>query len=287
MTARKQTEDTLVITCNSEGGAPGIDSDPDNPLARALNSLLNTGRPIKRLSACYFDPLPMGTGLRWFGTFVYSDGDRLIYFPGLAEMHPSLQTSKSGGLINQQSFQVDHLSLEAHRRDWHLTTKGSTGHAGSYPTIDLGDGRVLWFGLSIASPDTLRLLRSSTKVEAQAHPNDSRRRAEVFMASRNGVVYNTLMFNTENYRPIAPSFAHFTVIAGPSGFADYFGEHHAFPFESPYISPKLPEVPLDIPAIRSHRISLEPHVDLQIITTVLPGVVTVPATFTSPVSPVV
>lgn len=281
MTTRKQTADTLVITCSSEDGSPGIDSDPNNPLARALNSLLNTGRPIQRLSACYFDPLPMATGIRWFGTFVYSDGDRLIYFPGLAEMQPSLQTSKSAGPIKQQSFKVDHLSLEAHRRDWHLTTKGSTGHVGGYPTTDLGEGRVLWFGLSIASPDTLRRLRTLTKVEAQAHSNDAHRRAEVFMASRNGVVYNTLMFNTTNYRPIVPSFAHFTVIVGPFGFADYFGEHRAFPFESPYISPKLPEVLRDIP-MRSHRISLEPHVDLQIITTVLPGVVTVPAAFTSP-----
>ncbi len=282
MKPQKQNEDTLVITLNSEDGFSGIDSDPNNPLARALNSLLKTGRPIKRLSACYFDPQPIETGVRWFGTFVYSDGDRLVYFPGLAEMQPSLQTSKSGSPIRQQSFEVDHLSLEAHRRDWHLTTKGSTAHVGIYPTINLGDGRVLWFGLSIASPDTLRLLRTSTRIEAQAHSNDSRRRAEVFMASRDGVIYNTLMVNTKYSRPSIPSFAHFTVIAGPTGFTDYFGEHRAFPLDSPYISPKLPDMLQNIP-MRSHHISLEPHIDLQIITSVLPGIVTVPAAFTSPV----
>jgi hypothetical protein len=281
MTTPKQTADTLAITYSADDGTPGTDSDPDNPLARALNSLLDTGRPIQCFSACYLNPLPMASGIRWFGTFVYSDGDRLIYFPGLAEMQRGLQTSKGAGPIKKQSFRVDHLSLEADRRDWHLTKKGSTGHVGRYPTTDLGDGRVLWFGLSIASPKTLRRLRTRTKVEAHIHPNDSLRRAEVFKNAREGIVYNTLMFNTTSNHLIVPGFAHFTVIVGPCGFADYSGGQYAFPVGSPYITPKLTGA-VNIP-VRSHRVSLEPHVDLQIIAAILPGAVTVPATFTNPV----
>ena len=284
MTKPKQTAGTLVITRSSDNGLPGTDSDPNNPLARALNSLLSTGRPIERFSACYFDPLPMASGIFWFGTFVYSAGDRVIYFPGLAAMKQYLQMSKGAGPIKQRAFEVDHLSLQSHRRDWHLTAKGSKGHIGRFPTTDLGEGRVLWFGMSIAAPDTLRRLCTHTKVEAHIHPNDAHRRADVFKVAREGVAENVLMLNTTNHPLAWPRFAHFTVIAGPCGFADYSGEHLALPLGSPYISPKLPDVLTGIPS-RSHRISLDPHVDLQIVTAILPGAVTIPATFTSPTSP--
>jgi hypothetical protein len=130
-------------------------------------------------------------------------------------------------------------------------------------------------------PQALRPLHTHTAVKAFIHPNDIRRRADVFTEARDGAVFNTLMFNTAVQNLVMPSFAHFTVIAGPCGFPEYFGSHLALPFGSPHIAPRLPD-PLTNVSLRSHRVSLAPHVDLQIVTTILPGEVTATAAFTSP-----
>lgn len=139
---------------------------------------------------------------------------------------------------------------------------------------------MLWFGMSIAAPHVLRAVHASTEVTAQIHSNDSRRRAAVFVAARESVVFNTVLFNTGHREFMVPSFAHFSVIVGPCGFESYRGDQLGLPLGSPHISPPLPT--LDNLAVRSHRLSLEPHVDLDIIAMVLPGRVTVPVTFTSP-----
>jgi hypothetical protein len=271
---------TLTITFTSHDGSAGVDSDPNNPLARALNRLLKTGKPFERLSACYFDPLPMARGVRWLGTFVVSDADRLIYFPGLTETHQKTLTSKGTSSIQQYPFQLDHLSLEARRHEWHLTGKGQKPHIGSFRTVDLGKSRVLWFGMSIASADVLRTVRTRTEVEAKVPETDGRRRSDVLIKAREGVVFNTVLFNTTHRQLVIPSFAHFSVIVGPCGFPAYDGALPGLPFGSPYISPPL-GVLSDMP-LRTHRISLEPHVDLDIVSVALPGRVTVPLTFTSP-----
>lgn len=139
---------------------------------------------------------------------------------------------------------------------------------------------MLWFGMGVAS-GALRPLHTKTAVTAFIHPNDVRRRVDVFKEARDRVVFNTLMFNPNIQHITMPSFAQFTVIAGPCGFADYKGPQLAMPFGSPYVRPRLPDA-LPSLALRSHRVSLEPHLDLQIITAILPGEVTETATFTSP-----
>jgi hypothetical protein len=184
------SKDLLTITFTAHTGTPGTDTDPHNPLARALNRLLKSGKPFGRIHACYFDPLPMGAGLRWLGIFMYSEGDRVIYFPGLPEPQSQTLTSRGTGPIERRQFQVDHLSLEADRRDWHLTGAGVKPHVGSYRTTDLGNGRVLWFGMSIASPDVLRPVHVKTQVDALVPPTDAIRRSDVIMRARENVVFN-------------------------------------------------------------------------------------------------
>lgn len=132
--------DTLEITYTSDGAvAAGVDRNSANPLARALNSLLSTGKPFERFSACYLDPLPLDKGLRWFGTFVISAARRVIYFPGLAAMQQHTFTSKGRGHVRHHALEVDHLTLEAGRGEWHLTGIGAKPHLGKFPTTDLGE----------------------------------------------------------------------------------------------------------------------------------------------------
>lgn len=272
--------DTVSIRFSSHDGAPGVDSAPDNPLARALNRLLESGQPFERLSACFFDPSPMTASLRWFGLFVYSVGERVIYFPGLTEVYRQTRTARGPGATQQHEFRADHLSLEADRQEWHLTSTGSEGHIGSFRTTDLGEGRVLWFGMSIASPNVLRPVNLHTEVAAHIPPTDARRRIEVVMQAREAVVFNTLLFNEKRRDFVTPCFAHFSVIVGPCGFIPYTGELLGLPFRSPFVSPPLGTL-TNVP-LRSHRVSLEPHVDLDIMTAVLPGAVSQPVSFTSP-----
>ena len=275
---------TLDITGHCPDGLPGTDSSPGNPLWRALDSLLTTGRPFTRFHACYLKPRPLAQDPVWFGTFVYSAGDRLIFFPGFAQIQQHVRRANGQSPMQQQAFEADHMSLEADRQSWHITTRRSTDHVGSnrksgFPTADLGDGRVLWFGLSIPHPRVLRPLRESTKAIGQVNARDACRRADVFMDAREGVEFNDLLFNTGIEHVPQPSYAHFTVIVGPCHFQEYTGERLALPIGSPFA--KLPEQFVNVP-MRRHRVHLTPYADIEITTALLPGEITVPFAFTSP-----
>jgi hypothetical protein len=63
-------------------------------LSRALDTLLTTGQPFGEFHGCYLDLPPLAEGVAWFGIFMHSAGDRLIFFPGLANLHQHVQTAK-------------------------------------------------------------------------------------------------------------------------------------------------------------------------------------------------
>jgi hypothetical protein len=268
--------DSLKITYTVSEGVPGLDGDAHNPWARAHRGLLETGQPIKKLVACYVDPLPIAVGLRWFGTFVFSAGERLIYFPGLTERQGTTLTSKRQSATAHQ-FEVDHISLEANRQRWHVTESGTKKHLGSYRTTDLGAGRALWFGMSIASADVLRAVKVSTEADSQVPSADALRRAEVAVRAREGLDFNILLFD-QDQSPLFAGFCHFSLIVGPCGFESYRGPKLGLPFASPFIEPPLGNL-MNL-FLRSHRLSLAPHVEVEIVTTILPGRVTVPLALT-------
>jgi len=225
------------------------------------------------------NPTPLREGLFWFGTFVFSDGGRVIYFPGLRDHQLWTFAAGANGTIRQERFEVDHCSLDSSRATWHVTEQGSRRHIGTFRTEALGEGRVLWFGMAIASPDVLRPALKETLAKAAVPLNDAERRIAVALQAREGVVFNTLLVD-QDHAPTAPGFMHFSVIVGPVGFAPYRGTQLAFPFGSPYINPPLAN--LTGIFLRSHRLSLPPYFDIEVVATTLPGAVTVPATFTSP-----
>ena len=63
---------------------------------------------------------------------------------------------------------------------------------------ELGEDRVLWFGMSITLPNVLRVVNLRTEVEAHVPPTDARRRIDVVTQAREAVVFNTLLFNEEH-----------------------------------------------------------------------------------------
>lgn len=263
-----------------DAGRVGLDSDPTNPLSRSLARLINTGKPFSRLSLSFLNE---GSGqLRWFG--VFAEAKRTLFFPGFSVAFDGIESHRGQAPHARRSFEFDHLSLEKDRTTWHVTTRGSSDHLGSPRTLALGNGRVLWFGLSFPSLDAFRPVHDRTEIEFSAPANDASRRREVIMASREQAEFPILSLPDGPLTTQSDSYFHASVIAGPAGFETYLGPEHAFPIGSPYLASPFPSALNDLPT-RIHRLQLSSNTDLQITLARLPGKLTVPVTFTGSEAP--
>lgn len=273
----KREEHTIEITGSFDLGNEGVDRDPRNPLSRALERLLRTGKPYKKQTNCYF--IDEAGTWRWFGIFCLSDGHRVMFYPGLDGSYDSVSAHARDdrGIRHRglKKMEMDHVTLEGNLRSMHLTAARSKQHFGPFPTLELDEGRCLWFGVSVRGPQVLRPLMKQTVVVAAVPATDSRRRAEEFEKAREGQVFQGLEL-PPGVRP-QPGFLHIAVLAGPPGFRDYTGGELGFPIGSPFVQGQL-EIPPGLP-VRRHRISVG-AVDLAVVTTWLPGRLNVDVTYT-------
>jgi hypothetical protein len=225
---------------------------------------------------------PLSGPTRWFGVFVHSDGDRILFFPGFDEPHSIVQKHRGLALVEEARFTVDHATLEKDRRTWHMTSTPRGVRSNVPNTVDLGESRTLWFGLSVSSFEAMRVLRKKTLVEVNVPVSDHQRRSSILEAARRDAEFNLLTLNPE-VPPPETHFLHFTVIVGPSGFRDYSGPQFAFPYDNPHLHEPLPDPLLRIP-IRLHRVKLSATTDVQVITSALPGALKIPMAFTTPIA---
>lgn len=273
-------EGKIKIAWEMDAGRAGLDSDPANPLSRSLARLISTGKPFSRLALTFFDE--GGGQLRWFG--VFAEGKRTMFFPGFSIDFDGIDSYRGQTPHVRKSFAFDHLSLEKDRTTWHVTARGSSDHLGSPRTLPLGNGRVLWFGLSFASLDAFKPVQDRTEIEFSAPSNDAVRRREVIMASRKDAEFPILSLPDGPLSTQPDSYFHVSVIAGPAGFENYFGAEHAFPIGSPYLASPFPSVLNNLPT-RIHRVHLSSNTDLQVTVARLPGKLTVPVAFTGSEAP--
>ena len=272
--------DSLAFTFSFNFGQPGVDTSPLNPLTRAMRRLLREdGQPFARLCPCFFKD--QSGVAHWLGVFVQSAGERVVFFPAHPDTIDTVQTFRSEVETANRAFAFDHASLERNLKTWHVTSTSSKDHVGGPRTLPLGDGRVLWLGMSVASASVLRPLRNETVITAEVPGTDARRRADVVKAARENMAFPIVSLSTDVPPPFDGGFLHFAVIAGPKGFADYTGYELGFPFGSPYVVGGLSPLPAGLP-LRSHRIAFSDTVDLQIVCAQLPGALSVPIGFTSP-----
>jgi hypothetical protein len=197
---------------------------------------------------------------------------------GFAQRQTVLSRSLGTAIPNSRPFTSDHISLEPDLRTWHLTAPQSQDHEGRFPTIDLGEGRRLWCGISVARFDDLREVRKEVVVEAPVPMVDAQRRINNFVTAREQLVFNTLQLNAMARHRFVPGFLHFTLVVGPCGFPKYSGPEFRLPNSSPQVRPpfsKLTDVPL-----RSHRVNIPPF-DVEDIVSWLPGTLSVPVMFTT------
>lgn len=277
------TNDDLEFTWTTSFGDEGIDDDPINPFPRSLNVLLQEGKPIKKvgLALTHF-PESVASPVRWIGTFVFSIADRLIFFPGFDFIPARIVAYKGQGLNVDKNVSIDHLTLEPDFKTWHATTQ-SGKHFGGPTTFELGEGRRLWLGMSIAIPEVLRPLKKRTLVKAEVASSDVARRTKIFETARSASSYPLTVPNPDTDLSSPAMFYHFSFIVGPVGFPDYEGQEHAYPTQAPFLEQHLPNA-VRVP-ISAYRLSLAPHCDIQITMMKLPGQMTLPMGFTGPGQP--
>ena len=262
-----------------EHGSPGVDSDPRNPLSRAIDRIFKDGSPTPGISMCLFGDLPTGKAgtisPRWLGAFVLSAGGRVIFFPGFKSS--GIECYRGTSRQYCRTFDLDHISLEKGFDQWHFTTPEPRRHQRVGKTKPLGQGRFLWLGMSIADQNVLRELKAETVVTWQTPPSDSRRRFEVFRQAREGAEFLWLALHEEALVRLGRTFLHFAFIVGPVGFPDYEGHELNLPFGSPFLTDRLPN--LEGLRLRSGRLSLGAKVEVQIVGALLPGGLRVPVAF--------
>lgn len=256
-------------------GRPGTDSDPNNPLRRVVSRLMRTGKPFSRLCLAFLTD-ESGTK-HWFGAF--AEQKRLMFFPGFSAAYDSLEMARDADTRASLKFAFDHFTLEQDKRLWHITATQSAAHLAERRTLELGQGRVLWFGLSFGSFDSFGLVYDETVVEFDVPATDADRRMQVLRASRENAEFPDLSMPELKLQD-SDYFFHVSVIAGPSGFELYEGGEHAFPIHSPYLEKPMPN-PLENMPTRVYRVELSAQSDIQITVMRVPGRLAVPLTITA------
>lgn len=221
---------TIILSQHVDGGVAGEDSDPVNPLARATRALLHDGAGFRSAASVHFAD-PITRALRWFGLFVEGDSGRLVFFPGFAKRPDRLGYQRDGHPSREIPHLADHVTLEPDRARWHSTEyagrssrkrRAGGGHQGGAWTRPIGEGRVLWFGMSISGAEMLRVVRAGTVALAPAPPNSEEveRRMEVF---RQAIADTVGVLVVPGSLPAGPSALHFSVVVAPVGAPDYTG----------------------------------------------------------------
>lgn len=276
--------DNIELSFKLNVGQPGVDDDPFNPLSRAFRRLMGEGRPHESHVLCFYfseeselrnDPM-----LRWLGVLVLSAGNRIIFFPGLSEMPNWIQTTTQGQTSARQSFNLDHISLEAHRQRWHFTTPGSSDHLEGGRTQEIGEGRLSWFGLSVASGNTLRKVSSTTVAMFPSPPSDVQRRLDHLRDTQSVAPHHSVSLMDGSRGRFEEGFPHFCFTAIPETASIYEGPNWLIPSGSPSLVDPFPRRIPDF-QVRFHRVALPGPYDVQISCMWLPGTLAIPGVWTT------
>jgi hypothetical protein len=123
-------------------------------------------------------------------------------------------------------------------------------------------------------------MRRKTIIRAFSPPSDfKRRRNQLIDAYKHGT-HHVISLDPQAESLPEPSFLHFSFIVLPVGVPIYLGDRHMIPFGSPFVAGKLPKL-LKSLHLRAHHVSLTQSVSIQITAMRLPGLLTVPVTYTS------
>ncbi len=250
----QRDDSTIEMTWKVEVGEPGVDDDPLNPLWRASEHLLSQGAPQERLVMAFVTDQGSKTTLRWLGVFAQTTGDRIVFFHGLNFAPEWVNINRGSGGTEKKYIDIDHISLERDWSRWHFTSRGSEIHVGSATTRDLGKGWCFWFGLSIPSLESLRVVKKHTKVVGTSPGSDAKRRIDSFIDSRTGAQFPVISMPTPV--PESESFPYFEIVVGSTGSETYKG---------PYVGPVADKVKETEIPVMIHPFSIGSYAEAEVV----------------------
>lgn len=231
-------------------GIKGTDTDPFNPLSRGLSALLAEGRPHKAHTLCFLNPSGTqapGKDFRWLGVFIQSDGERIVFFPGLMVPIDWIEKGERGVTSEKQTFKLDHISIEPARQRWHFTTSGSREHMPGGRTPETGQGTYFWLGLSVQSEKTFALAYRNTFVIHESPDSDAERRIRLLGDLNRFRTNGYINCDPKPGSDFGPSFLHMCFVFGLRSAPNYQGPDWLLPDGSPYLEIPLPA---DMPGVR-------------------------------------
>ncbi len=267
---------TVMLEYDFGFGLEEVDSHPSNPIQVALTNFIGSGFPILDHTFCF---VVNGSSVRWLGVFVLSEGDRIVFFPGMETQISWFQTTYRWKSTPRIPFWLEHFTFEPSRKRWHFTSHGRKKHQAAGKVPNNSDDLFLWLGLSVSSITTLREVRRFTQISYEIPDSDLERRMSILgRVETDGA--NCLISLTENDPEDGRYFPHFLFAVGTSDSPLYGGSNYLRPFGSPnYVSP-FPTENYEQQIFR-HRITLGGRYDIQVFSMKEPGELTLPMVVTS------
>jgi hypothetical protein len=269
---------TMEVSYPLPDGETGLDDDPQNPLARALVPLMEMDKQLPSIRLAFLAEGQDAPPGRWLGVFVRSPGDRLLFFPGLDVDLFRVRGTEGGVARFDKQFDLDHVSLEKHCGTWHITSPKSKAHQGGPTALDVGEGRVFWFGMAVRDLSILR--RAKQRTNATFRLKD--KAAQHKLTQLHGAVAGGESVKVPLLQKPADGswFPLFSIIVGPTGFPSYRGPQWGPPYGSPHVTGE--PAPGQRFTHTGNQFPLDGSTDVQVAATWLPGEMAIPMILTSP-----
>jgi hypothetical protein len=141
----------------------GLDEYPQNPLARALVTLMEMDKQLPSIRLAF---LAEGRIRRPCAGSACSSAPPVTAscsFPASTSIS-SVRGTEGGVARFDKQFGLGHVSLEKHRGTWHITNPKSKAHQERTDRARRGEDRVVWFGMAVRDLWILRRAKQRTNV---------------------------------------------------------------------------------------------------------------------------
>lgn len=124
-------------------------SDIKYPFLSPFEVLFTKGRPVGKIA---YLALEYEKKQYAFGTIVYSESEKFIFFNGLTDsrIHDTLSNKKG---------ELSHIALEANKDKFHIKFKETSTKAPIFRTDEIEKDYFYWFSLALSHPTTLLPLK--------------------------------------------------------------------------------------------------------------------------------
>jgi len=181
---RNLSKNTITMELTfPEPFAKGV-ANSQSAILRPLNKFLKNGSKIGRLAYLFYSENNFPSNV--LGSILYSDGERLIFYPGLkTRRYLSSSNEAKTKLVGKN---IDHITLETSKKDWHFTSL-SLRKKDSFKTSEIAHNVYYWFGMSIRDKNCLEITPANTHLSFSVPDTDAERRIREMINSRHKSKY--------------------------------------------------------------------------------------------------